>query len=77
MKDTIVELRAAIKDLPVEEIREKLGSLKKSELMRSIIMNEKEFCTCRYERSQRNFWYAVVKPTLDKLGLLTCFFSGN
>lgn len=71
MKDTIVELRAAIKDLPVEEIREKLGSLKKSELMRSIIMNEKEFCICRYERSQRNFWYAVVKPTLDKLGLLT------
>lgn len=71
MRNKIVELRAALKDLPLHEIQEKLGGLKKSELMRSIILNEKQYCTCTYERSQRNFWYSVVKPTLDKLGELT------
>lgn len=71
MKDNIVKLDKAIKDYSKEELVEKLGSLKKSELMRSIILNEKEFCTCDYERSQRSFWYSVVKPTLDKLGKLT------
>lgn len=71
MRDKIVELRASLKDLPIEEIRQKLGNLKKSELMRSIILNEKQYCNCIYERSQRNFWYSVVKPTLDKLGKLT------
>lgn len=68
MKDKIVELRASLKDLPIEEIKQKLGDLKKSELMRSIILNEKQYCSCTYERSQRNFWYSVVKPTLDKIG---------
>ena len=71
LRDKIVELRASLKDLPTEEIRQKLGDLKKSELMRSIILNEKQYCNCTYERSQRNFWYSVVKPTLDKLGKLT------
>lgn len=71
MKDKIVELRASLKDLPIEEIKQKLGDLKKSELMRSIILNEKQYCSCTYERSQRNFWYSVVKPTLDKIGKLT------
>lgn len=71
MRDNIVRLDKAIKDYSKEELVEKLGGLKKSELMRSIILNEKEFCTCNYERSQRSFWYSVVKPTLDKLGKLT------
>lgn len=71
MRDNIVRLDKAIKDYSKEELVEKLGGLKKSELMRSIILNEKEFCTCTYERSQRSFWYSVVKPTLDKLGKLT------
>lgn len=71
MRNKIVELRASLKDLPTEEIRQKLGDLKKSELMRNIILNEKQYCNCTYERSQRNFWYSVVKPTLDKLGKLT------
>lgn len=55
MRDKIVELRASLKDLPIEEIKQKLGDLKKSELMRSIILNEKQYCSCTYERSQRNF----------------------
>lgn len=71
MRDNIVRLDKAIKDYSKEELVEKLGGLKKSELMRSIILNEKEFCSCTYERSQRSFWYSVVKPTLDKLGKLT------
>ena len=71
MRDNIVKLDKHIKDLSKEELIEKLGSLKKSELMRSIILNERDYCTCTYERSQRSFWYSVVKPTLDKLGKLT------
>lgn len=71
MRDKIVKLDRAIKDYTKEELVKELGSLKKSELMRSIILNEKEFCSCDYERSQRSFWYSVVKPTLDKLGKLT------
>lgn len=71
MRDNIVRLDKAIKDYSKEELVEKLGGLKKSELMRSIILNEKEFCTRTNERSQRSFWYSVVKPTLDKLGKLT------
>lgn len=71
MRDKIVKLDKSIKDYTKEELVTLLGHLKKSELMRSIILNEKEFCTCSYERSQRSFWYSVVKPTLDKLGKLT------
>lgn len=71
MRDKIVKLNKSVKDCSKEELVEKLGSLKKSELMRSIILNEKEFCNCNYERSQRSFWYSVVKPTLDKLGKLS------
>lgn len=71
MRDKIVKLDKSIKDYTKEELVTLLGHLKKSELMRSIILNERDFCTCNYERSQRSFWYSVVKPTLDKLGKLT------
>lgn len=71
LKDKIVKLDKSIKDYSKEELATLLGHLKKSELMRSIILNERDFCTCNYERSQRSFWYSVVKPTLDKLGKLT------
>lgn len=71
MREKIIKLNKALKDCTKEELIEKLGGLKKSELMRSIIINERDFCNCNYERSQRSFWYSVVKPTLDKLGQLT------
>lgn len=71
LKDKIVKLDKSIKDYSKEELDTLLGHLKKSELMRSIILNERDFCTCNYERSQRSFWYSIVKPTLDKLGKLT------
>lgn len=71
LREKIVKLEKSIKDYTKEELVTLLGHLKKSELMRSIILNEKDFCTCDYERSQRSLWYSVVKPTLDKLGKLT------
>jgi len=43
----------------------------KSYLMRSIIMSEVKYPGVTYTRSLRSLWYSVVKPTLDKLGLLT------
>lgn len=43
----------------------------KSYLMRSIIMSEVRYPGVDYMRSLRSLWYSVVKPTLDKLGLLT------
>lgn len=71
MRDNIVELEKSVKEYSKEELIELLGDLKKSELMRSIILNERDFCSCDYMRSQRSFWYSVVKPTLDKLDKLT------
>ena len=60
-----------VMDYEAGELRGLLGGLKKSELIRSIILNEKQFLKVDYNRSLRNFWYATVKPTLSKLGLLT------
>lgn len=71
MKDKIVTLDRTIKDMDADDLKKALGNLKGSELMRSIIMNEKQYCTCTHPRSQRNFWYSVVKPCLDKLGKLS------
>lgn len=44
-----------MKSISADELKEKLSHLKDSELMRSIILNEKEFCSCNYERSLRSF----------------------
>lgn len=71
MKNKIVTLDRTIKNMEAEELKKAFGGLKNSELMRSIIMNEKQYCTCTHPRSQRNFWYSVVKPCLDKLGKLS------
>lgn len=49
----------------------KVNSFTNAYLMRSIIMNEKAFSPVDYSRSLREMWYSVVKPTLDKLELLT------
>lgn len=65
------QLDRPIKEISANELRQSLGHLKKSELMRTIILNEKEFLSIDYERSLRGFWYSTVKPTLEKLGLLT------
>lgn len=71
LRDKIVTLEKSIKDVDAETLKKTFGNLKGSELMRSIIMNEKQYCTCTHPRSQRNFWYSVVKPCLDKLGKLS------
>ncbi|KAF1083871.1 hypothetical protein SPSYN_03027 [Sporotomaculum syntrophicum] len=61
-----------IKDMTSEELTAAFpSSCKQSHLMRSIIMNEKQFSPVNYDRTLRGMWYSVVKPTLDKLGLLT------
>jgi hypothetical protein len=71
MAKKYIKLDRPIKDIPREELKDKLAGLKQSELMRTIILNEKEFINIDYTRSLRAFWYATVKPTLDKLGRLT------
>ena len=71
MAKSYVKLNKPVKDYSADELRAKLGGLKQSELMRSIILNEKEFISIDYYRSLRGFWYSTVKPALDKLGLLT------
>jgi hypothetical protein len=43
----------------------------KSYLMRSIIISEINYPKVDYERTLRGLWYSTVKPTLDKLGLLS------
>jgi|LSQX01.1.fsa_nt_gb hypothetical protein len=71
MAKYFIDLDKPIKEIPAEELRERLGGLKKSVLMRSIILNERDYKTISYDRSLRGFWYSTVKPTLDKLQLLT------
>jgi len=66
-----IPLDRPIKEIPADELRRALGGVKMSVLMRTIILNEKQFLSVGYNRSLRGFWYATVKPALDKLGLLT------
>lgn len=61
MKKNIIKLQAHVTEIPKEELKEQLGHLKKSELMRTIIMNEKEYGQCNYDRTLRNLWYSTVK----------------
>jgi len=42
----------------------------KAYLMRSIVINERDFNKYGDDRTLRGMWYSSVKPTLDKLGLL-------
>ena len=59
MKEKIVKLDAHVTEIPKEELKKKLGGLKKSELMRSIILNERDFGTCTYDRTLRSLWYVI------------------
>lgn len=45
-------------------------SPKNSDIMRTLVMNEKQFINVSYDRSLRSLWYSTVKPTLEKLGVL-------
>lgn len=71
MKEKIIKLNKHVTDIPKEELKKLLGGLKKSELIRSIILNERDFGKCTYDRTLRSLWYSTVKPTLDKLDMLT------
>jgi len=71
MAKKYIKLDKPIRDIPLEELKRTLGGRQTSVLMRTIILNERDFLTVDYERSLRGFWYSTVKPTLDKLGLLT------
>ncbi len=71
MKEKIIKLDKHVTDIPKEELKNLLGGLKKSELIRSIIVNERDFGKCNYDRTLRSLWYSTVKPTLDKLNMLT------
>jgi hypothetical protein len=70
LRDKIVNLDKHVTQIPKDELREKLGKLKNSELIRSLIINERDFGQCNYDRTLRSFWYSTIKPTLDKLGKL-------
>ncbi len=71
MKEKIIKLDMHVTDIQKEELKNLLGELKKSELIRSIIINERDFGKCTYDRTLRSLWYSTVKPTLDKLDMLT------
>src|SRR3972149_6058172 len=72
MKEYFIELPEHVKHMDADELSRYFPKdIEKSVLMRSVIMNEKQYSTINYERSLRSLWYSTVKPTLDKLGLLT------
>lgn len=56
MKDKIVTLDRTIKVMEADNLKKALGNLKGAELIRSIIMNKKQYCTYNHPRSQRNYW---------------------
>lgn len=70
MSKKYIHLDKPIKDYTAEELAPIVGGLQKSELVRTIILSEKEHIQVEYDRSLRSFWYSTVKPTLDKLGRL-------
>lgn len=70
MSKKYIRLDRPIKDYTAAELAPIVGGLQKSELVRTIILNEKEYISVDYDRSLRSFWYSTVKPTLDKLGRL-------
>lgn len=72
LKNMIVKFDKSIKEISAKILKTAFKKANtKADTMRSIILNEKDYCDCKYERSQRSFWYSLVKPTLDKLGLLS------
>lgn len=52
-------------------LQKKSGKYQKSSLMRSLIINERDFLKVDYMRGQRRFWYSTIKPALEKLDQLT------
>lgn len=71
MAKKYLDLMQPIKEYSAEDLRRILKGQNKAQLLRTIILNEKKFLRVDYDRSLRGFWYSTVKPTLDKLGLLT------
>ena len=71
MAKLYIRLDRPVKSYSADELKSHIGHLKGLELMRTIILNEKEFLSVDYSRSLRGFWYSTVKPTFDKLGKLS------
>ena len=70
MAKKYIKLPKPVLEMTSEELNRLLNGELMSIVMRSIILNEKEFCDIKYDRSLRSFWYRTVKPTLEKLNLL-------
>jgi len=74
MSEKYIQFSKPMKEMSKEELLSYFfqgKKFKKSELLRSIILNEHDHMTITYKRSLRSFWYSTVKPILDKMGLLT------
>lgn len=66
-----IPIDGPIKDVPEKELIALFDGEVDTVLLRSIILNEKEFIDVDYNRSLRRFWYRTVKPVLSKLGKFT------
>ena len=53
-----------------EELQAALLGEDGSFIMRSLLVNERDFLEVDYVRSLRALWYTLVKPTLSRLGVL-------
>ena len=58
------------KELDAEELKRMFHNKTDKYIMRSLILNEKEFLSVDYYRSLRGLWYNAIKPVLSKLDLL-------
>lgn len=80
MAKKFVPVQKTIDAMTTEDIKHWLCGLPNSQVMRSILVSEIEAVrngAARESRTMRNVWYAIVKPTLSRAGILNDKTSGG
>lgn len=70
MAKQYLKLDRPVKSYGDDQLKQVFADMPKSEILRTIILNEREHLAVSYDRSLRSFWYATVKPVLSRIGRL-------
>lgn len=62
--------KAVVLDMSDKELKKAISKVPKAVLMRTLILNERDFLRVTEERAIRGLWYAMIKPVLSRLGVL-------
>lgn len=69
-KPTHKTLSSPLKKMIDADLKKLFECKTKAYILRTIILNEKQFPSVNYSRGQRSFWYSSVKPILSRSGML-------